>query len=297
MQLRQAVSQERTLVDDWRVRRERLATSREISAQYREMQLQLLDYLISRYGDSSTAARPARFAAPSGVYWNDRAIVVHHHLQQATVSGVKNQGQANRRVGEILGHLRAVQDDLTGATPDRENFDVPADRPELSTAALVRLSRALRYRTGVRWAIAAALDESPYLPRAALAWLCRRLSDPRKVDAASAELLARCRGDEAINYAVRAWRERLAADCDDRATEKLRAYLSAETENVDRIRERLADVSPRVRIHAARLLGEIGTLDDVALCFDLLSLPTVADETSDERQAILDAMRQLAERP
>ena len=80
-------------------------------------------------------------------------------------------------------------------------------------------------------------------------------------------------------------------------THRLRAYLSAETQNVDRIRERLADVSALVRLQAARLLGEIGTLDDVALVSDLLSLPPAADENPQERQVLLDAMRALAHEP
>lgn len=293
-------AEERTLLDDWRARRQRLASRSDTSEQHRQMQLQLLDYLIGRYGDSAVAARPARFAAPADVLWNDRAIVVHHHLRQSTVSGVKNQLQANRRVGEIVSHLRAVQKDEGDGPPSRSDFgewvESRQDRPEVSPRSLVLLSRALRYRVGVKYAIAAALRESPYLPRAALDWLCRRLADPCKTDLASAELLACCRGDEAIHYAVRAWRERTAAACDDQVTQRLDAYLQAETENPDRIRERLADVSGPVRQKAARLLGEIGTLDDIALFSDLLALPPAADEDPNERQALLDAMRALAER-
>lgn len=293
------VAEERTLLDDWRVRRQRLADRSDASEQHRQMQLQLLDYLIGRYGELPAAARPARFAAPADVFWNDRAIVVHHHLRQSTVSGVKNQLQANRRVGEIVVHLRAVQQDEADAPPGPSDFgewiESQQDRREVSPRSLVLLSRALRYRLGVKYAIAAALRESPYLPRAALAWLCRRLSSPRKADMAAAELLAQCRGDAAIRYAVRAWRERAAAACDDRVTQRIEAYLQAETENVDCIRERLADVSSLVRLNAARLLGQIGSLDDIALLSDLLTLPPAADEDPNERQMLLDAMRALVE--
>lgn len=289
----QAAAEERTLLEDWRLRRQWLASgSRE---QYREMQLQLLDYLIGRYGDSPLAARPARFRGAADTYWNDRAIVVHHHLLQATVSGVKNQLQANRRVGEILGHLQAVQRDEAGGPPERSNFEEPATRPEVSPEALLRLSRALHRRFGVRHAISKALDDSPYLPRAALAWLGKRLSDPRRLDLASANLLLQCRGDEAINYALRAWRERTAAGCDDQITQALGSFLVAEAQNLDGLRLRLADASPRVRERAARLLAEIGSLDDVALFSDLLSLRPATDEAPHERQVLLEAMRALAE--
>lgn len=110
-------------------------------------------------------------------------------------------------------------------------------------------------------------------------------------------MLAQCRGDEAINYAVRAWRDRLAAGCDDAVVIELYGYLRAETQNADCIRLRLADVSRPVRVNAARLLGEIGTLDDVALFSDLLLLAPTADEGPDERRALLDAMQNLLERP
>ncbi|HEX5442554.1 MAG TPA: hypothetical protein VFW87_01940 [Pirellulales bacterium] len=288
-------TEDRTLIEDWRLRRQWLAAG-DTPEQYREMQLQLLDYLIGRYGDSPVAGRPARFLRTADVYWNDRAIVVHHHLRQSTVSGVKNQLEANRRVGEILSHLRAVQDDATGETASRGNFEEPVARPEISPATLSRLSRALRYRIGVRYAIAAALDESPYLPRAALAWLCKRLSDSRRADGASMRLLLRCRGDQAINYALRAWRERIAAGGDDQITQALSDYLVAEAENLDGLRLRLADVSPPVRAKAAQLLAETGTLDDVALFSDLLTLPTAAEDDLNERQILLDALRRLAYR-
>ena len=148
------VAGDRTLFDDWRVRRQRLMDRPDASEQHRQMQLQLLDYLISRYGDSAVAARPARFSAPTDVLWNDRAIVVHHHLRQATASGVKNQLQANRRVGEIVSHLRAVQKDEGDGPPSRSDFgewvESRHERPEVSPRSLVLLSRAMRYRLGAK---------------------------------------------------------------------------------------------------------------------------------------------------
>lgn len=75
-----AVADERTLAEDWRVRRQRVAASETMPEQHRQMQLQVLDYLIRRYGDSPEAARPARFASSCEFYSNDRTIVVHHHL-------------------------------------------------------------------------------------------------------------------------------------------------------------------------------------------------------------------------
>jgi HEAT repeat protein len=62
------------------------------------------------------------------------------------------------------------------------------------------------------------------------------------------------------------------------------------------VRERLADDNPAVRFAATQLLRAVGTLDDVALLSDLLSLPRSADEHSYERRALVDAMWAIAHR-
>ena len=55
-----AMADERTLAEDWLVRRQRLAASQSVPEQQRQMQLQALDFLIRRFGDSAEAARPER---------------------------------------------------------------------------------------------------------------------------------------------------------------------------------------------------------------------------------------------
>ena len=57
----------RTLYDDWLARRAQLAAAGGGAADWRAVELRLLDFLLRRYRDSPEAARPARFPLPSGV--------------------------------------------------------------------------------------------------------------------------------------------------------------------------------------------------------------------------------------
>ena len=92
----------RTLLEDWQARRERLAENPVPAGQLGELHIRILDYLIGRYADSPEAARPARFTPRSGLYVNDRAIVLHHHLWQDRASGVKSRREAESRVSAIV---------------------------------------------------------------------------------------------------------------------------------------------------------------------------------------------------
>ena len=298
-----ATADERSLIEDWRVRRRLLENSGESageSPQHWQLQIKLLEYLIHRYGDTPEAGGTARFPAVTGVAWNDWAIVVHHHLHQATASGVKNQAQANQRVGEILGHLRSVEEAGAEAVPPRGDFsewvETIHEEASVSATALARIRRALRRGAGIRRAIRAAIVESPHLPNAALAYLCRELSDPRRTDAEAALLLIQCQDLAARKYALRAWRERVAAGVSDALTSTLRRYVEADPAALDGVRQRLADPNWDVRLAAIEILGESGTLDDIALLADLWSLPLAADEDHRARDALSAAVHALAMR-
>ncbi|HQU45016.1 MAG TPA: hypothetical protein PK867_19525 [Pirellulales bacterium] len=298
-----SAAEARTVLDDWLVRRQRLAASESIREPHRRMQLQVLEYLIRRYADSPDAARPARCPSTAAFYSNDRLIVVHHHLGRGRIAGVRNQAEANRRVGDILGHLRRVHEDDAEAVAAHNDFaswvDELDQRPDTPVSAWRDICRQLkpgrRTTASLHRAIAASLKQSPYLPRAVLAYLCRRLSEP-KYDIVAAELLLSCRSETVPDYVARAWRERVNRGCLDGVTEKLRAHLVSTPRALDAIRQRLADTDPAVRLAATQLLRDAGTLDDVALLSDLVSLPRSADEHSYERGALLDAMWTIAHR-
>ncbi|HVX13562.1 MAG TPA: hypothetical protein VHC22_20420 [Pirellulales bacterium] len=288
-----------TLAEDWLARRQRLAGSVTIPEAYRQAQLQVLEYLIRRYGDSPEAARPARFGSSAPFYSNDRVIVVHHHLGRGTIAGVKSQAEANQRVGDILRHLQSVHendiDDIAAHNDFADWVDELDEHPIVPERAWNAILRALRRRRSAHRAIAEALQQSPYLPRAALTYLCRCLSRGT-YDMEAAEMLLSCRSEKVPEYVARAWRERVDRGCLNAVTEKLRDYLAAEPRALDGVRERLGDRNPAIRLAATEVLRDAGTLDDVSLLSDLVSLPADESEHADERRALLDAMWAIAHR-
>ena len=54
----------RTIYDDWKARRQRLADASTGAAGYQAVEMRLLDYLLRRYEASPEVARPARFPLP-----------------------------------------------------------------------------------------------------------------------------------------------------------------------------------------------------------------------------------------
>lgn len=191
----------RTVFEDWLVRRQRLAASETIPEPHRRIQLQVLEYLLRHYADSPEAARPARHSATADFYSNDRLIVVHQHLGRGQIAGVKSKAEANRRVGDILSHLRRVHEGTENIAAHND-FVTWIDGLEQQSEPLVNAWRSVwrqmtsgsRTATSILKLIAASLEQSPYLPRAALAYLCRVLSQTRFGDRA-AELLLKCRSE------------------------------------------------------------------------------------------------------
>lgn len=197
----------RTVFEDWLVRRQRLAASETIPEPHRRMQLQVLEYLLRRYADSPEAARPARHSATADFYSNDRLIVVHHHLGRGQIAGVKSKAEANRRVGDILNHLRHVHAEDAETAAAHNDFATWIDRLEQQSEPPANAWRSIwrqltsgsRTTTSIHRSIAASLQQSPYLPRPALTYLCRVLSHTRFGDGA-AELLLKCRSESVPGY-------------------------------------------------------------------------------------------------
>jgi hypothetical protein len=101
-----ATAAPRTIIEHWMLRRHRLADAHGVPEQHRLMQIQVLDYLINRYRDSPDVARPSRCLTSTDVYWDERAIVVHHHLGRGRVAGVKDRREAERRVRHAGSHAK-----------------------------------------------------------------------------------------------------------------------------------------------------------------------------------------------
>jgi hypothetical protein len=182
----------RTLFDDWKARREQLLGTSGGKADYRAVEIRLLDYLMHRYKDSPEASRPALFPLSSGVFVDHRAIVVHHHLGRGSIPTISNRQQA-------YAHVRSMVEQMWTADTGEEAAD--------GTPAFVK---------------------------------------------------------------------------------------PVEADPVEAVRELLCDGDPTARVQAALRLGEIGTLDDIGLLSDLLSLPYSRDEHPKERAALLHAMKRLS---
>jgi hypothetical protein len=301
-------SAERTLLADWQARRERLATRPAPVGQLGGLHIQILDYLIGRYADSPEAARPARFSPKSDLYVNDRAIVVHHHLWQGKVSGVKSRQEAETRVSAVLKQLISLGEDRAAETPSEPLFDADYRlSPEPVPSNLWnKMVWAIRLRRKAHSAIEAALKRSPFLPIEALRYLYQRLADPALEDRCALDLLARCENRNAPDYCYYAWRKRLEAGKRDGITdalERLSRRPGADQERRRRIREQiaqkcraeLASNDPAARLKAIDILGRIGTLDDIGLLSDLLCLPPLKDEHPEERAALARAMQQISQ--
>lgn len=69
------------------------------------------------------------------------------------------------------------------------------------------------------------------------------------------------------------------------------ARSTAPRDPTEVLRMRLCDDHPIARLLAAVRLGEVGTLDDIALFADLLALPPCADEHPRERAAMIHSIR------
>jgi hypothetical protein len=184
-----------TLYDDWRARREHLATLPYRTGDYHAVEMRVLDFLLERYRDSPEAARPARFSLKEDVYFDHRAIVVVHHLGGGHIPQIKTAGEAQAHVRSIL----------------------------------------------------------------------QRMFPPGA-------------GDAALGPAQEAGRR----------------HIPLPAQGLEMLRMKLCDSDPVVRVLAAVELAGVGTLDDIGLLSDLLSLPTSADEHPRERAAQTYGMQRLA---
>ena len=287
----------RTLLEDWQARRARLADAALPPSPRATSHARSLDYLIRRYQDSPEAAQPARFSPKTPLRVDDRAIVVHDHVWEGKVGGVKTRKQAEERVSGIL-HRMAADDTGVPGRPDaglpwfvseEETYD-----PLVWHAALRRVQRS---RNALP-AIEKALNEDSATPSAVARYLYECITGDDENRLIAAELFTRCRGQHVLSYGVLAWRACVQLGKPDRAADTLCKFFCSPDVREDaaqRIRLELANDHSLVRLAALFLIGRIGTLDDVGLLSDLLSLPPADDEHPDERAVLLQSMQCIAE--
>ncbi len=313
-----------TLWDDWQTRRARLAERSMSRGPYVELQIQILDYLVQRYRDSPEAAQPARCPARPELFVNDRAIVVHDHLWEGKVGGVKTHREAADRVSSILRRMACVEEHVEEEVDEEIEEHVEEEvgqrevlrTPRRPTAWLGRLFPWKLFRTkkviraGAKPArrlgpfrrpgrIERAVEGDFPVGDAELESLLKRLLDPKRDEPHLVDFLLGGDNPSVVACAALAWRERVAARCYDETTRKLRGVLfrpDLREEAVEKIGAMLADRNARVRLKAIAIFGKIGSLEHVGLLSDLLNLPPQDDEHPRERDALIRAMQSISRR-
>ena len=296
-----AAQEYRTLLEEWQWRRDRLHRSPSIAARFGAEQIKVLDFLIGRYHDLPEAQTPVRVTPMMEFHVDQRAIVVHHHLWQGKIGGIKNPQEAESRVSAIVKRM-ASHALLDGAETGGAGAFAP-DAQDAGTAFHPRVAcKIYRWihsggRPGVA-AIAASLANSPFLSRRVTVRLYEQIVKSGEEDLRAAELLVRVQNRSAVNYAVCAWRELLGSGRKNEAWQVLNRFLAEmepATAVAEAVRDSLADGNAQVRLAALSILARIGSLEDIGLLSDLLALPLAADEHPDERAALIRTMRSIAE--
>ena len=116
-----------SLYEDWRQRRQRLSIDAESNQEDLAAQIRVLDFLLKTYKNSSDAAEPARYPVQSDVMFNERAIIINHHLGARRVCGVKSQSEAESRMAILVKRLAPSHDPFLSSSegPTEEPFDDP----------------------------------------------------------------------------------------------------------------------------------------------------------------------------
>ncbi|MBE7464044.1 MAG: hypothetical protein HS116_11235 [Planctomycetes bacterium] len=317
----------RTLYADWMLRRTRLADGAPVGeAGYSASQIKVLDYLLQRYEGDVAARVSARFPLPSETIWKTRTIVIHHHFGRKGYASVKTRGEAEDRASRILKRMaeQKAQESLGApgggtiwASPDpmldqfgnylskeiqywdeylKSSFSKLEDKDVEDFAR-----RIAKLEDGTRSGLLFKLFSEEHLPVLAESKIPHHrggISFSREVPVF--KLLLKVEHPEAVAFAHIAWRDRLEADSRCKIAEKLEELFRTPFNRpfaAEHLRGDLGVAHPETRYRAAKLLMELGDLQDVGLLQDLLALPRQDDEYPGERQALFAAMEELARKP
>ena len=109
------MTESRTLYEDWKTRRDVLASAATLDESYRTVELRLLDFLLDCYRGSPQVEKPARFPLRTELYLDRRAIIVHRHLGKGYLTEIQTIRDAEEHVRTVL--ERMANDDPTADRP------------------------------------------------------------------------------------------------------------------------------------------------------------------------------------
>lgn len=287
----------RSLYDDWQLRRERVLVDSQLPDQQRRVQIHLLDYLLRRYRDAPEARSLARFPLLTEITINERAVLANHHLWPGRVGSTKNIFDVRERVSGIVNRMQSppladadeiVEDEVTEQPNPQE-----AQRSTPWRRWSANFERVCDYIFLFRWL--PWRSRRPMSNRK-LRRIFDRLANSKTNDWWLAEQVLGYDHPNRARYALKAWIERVRGGTRDSTTDRLYAVVRTASElNLDPLRSLLASENSKVRILAVEALGELGTLDDIALLSDLLTLPPQSDEHPAERNTLRMAIERIAQ--
>ncbi|HYF49730.1 MAG TPA: hypothetical protein VEJ63_10010 [Planctomycetota bacterium] len=322
-----------TLLQDWTKRRDWLLLNEcDMPPEHRDDCRAVLTLLIETHAQNAAAAQPC--PNPFRPEWRParRELVIHDHSHGQIVPVVRNETESRERIQNVLQRLKKLDlqsstrvpesNILSPATPlagstvlsDRERKEeerpqppaaakAPPQRPVLHPLPVwAEIEAAISQPWTSRWIvyqrIESALNQRKALPQKALEFLQTRAASSSVDACVAAEFLLRCGGEEAMKAALRAWKDRLRNQGADYIVQRLRLVLQnndTQATAVKLIRAELGGDHSLFRLELLALLGGLGTLEDAGYIFDLLRLPRSSDEHPQERAAMLQALRSIAQ--
>jgi hypothetical protein len=290
-----SISAETSLFEDWQTRRRGLETASNLDASSRQLQIQLLDYLLNRYRDDPQAQRPARFPAVSQLRFNERAILVLHHFKVGPAKTTRNIFDVHDRISGIVDRMAQHP-----AEPESANHIATAQASTVAltqapslTARICDLWRAIAWEASSIWR---ARSKSKFR-RKKVRRLFHRYSNPKYCNPRLLEKLLALDYQKTKYLALDAWADRRRAGCQDEVTGRLFQVVSRfNNRELDQVRMMLADDNHNLRVAAIETLGQCASLDDVGLLSDLLALPPQTNEEPGERSTLRAAIQQVVSR-
>ena len=298
-----------TLYEDWQRRREGLLSSVTAAGPvHREARIRVLDHLLNQYRGKPEAAAAARFPFRPGLLLTHRAAVAHHYLGGRAL--LESQAPSSIRAAVILGRIAGLHPQSSVADGRSTSAGWQLAKVEARSVywasgywqddLLSRIGKAIQATLGQHFVYLTVLERlqlAPRLPDWAIMYMFERLDNPAVSSDSAAGLFVCCENECVLDYALLAWRDRLAANGPDSITRGLRQVFFRphwKERAAEKIRVELASHSLAIRIEALRLIADLGGLSDVGLLLDLLALGPSHDEDAGERDMMLGAAEKLA---